>query len=101
MTQARNPEKSGKSSSGNRFCCQKSLQAPQKFLMVPSLQRSAIMRSQAGQNKTYVRLSVKRPPEGAAGQTTAGATASVNRGFSCYQTLLDITNPTYRESGKN
>ena len=102
MTQARN-------SSKNTTCCHK----PQKFFMVPSLQRSAMInRSQqqlkhgsavasvSGQNKTYVRLSVKqRPPERAGASAVAGSN-SVSRAFSCYQTLLDINNPTYRESGK-
>ena len=41
---------------------------------------------QPGQNKTYVRLSVKRPPE--------------KKAFSCYQTLMDVHPSNRAESGK-
>ena len=65
--------------------------------MVPSLQRSAMRSSasQSSQNKTYVRLSMKQPQD----QLTSIPTATAGA-FSCYQTLIDINNSKYHETGK-
>jgi hypothetical protein len=57
-------------------CCKQ-----KALMMVPSLPaRSSMMGGPSSQSKTYVRLSMKRPPDSAAGP---GA-------FTCYQTLLDL-----------
>ena len=80
-------------------CCHTSKKA--SYIMVPSLQRSAMRSSasQSSQNKTYVRLSMKQPQDQ---QLTSIPTATAGA-FSCYQTLIDINNSKYHthETGKN
>ena len=92
MTAARNPKISQKST-------------PNSFVMVPtSLHRhySSSQNTNNNNSKTYVRLSMKHAQDhfnychGAMQQTPT------NKGFTCYQTLMDVNNPKYASAtGKN
>ena len=55
-------------------------------VQLQNMQQHPQQMGQPGQNKTYVRLSVKRPPE--------------KKAFSCYQTLMDVHPSNRAESGK-
>ena len=74
----------------NKFCPpkihQNSVQVPTSLMRSVPKHTPIEAAQQIGQNKTYVRLSVKRPPE--------------KKAFSCYQTLMDVHPSNRAESGK-
>ena len=68
----------------NKFC--PPVQVPTSLMRSVPKHTPIEAAQQIGQNKTYVRLSVKRPPE--------------KKAFSCYQTLMDVHPSNRAESGK-